>query len=395
MQPNLHSEFIKYKCCVLIPTYNNASTLEDVIASVLVYTDNIVVVNDGSADHTREILSKFTQVDVIHHPKNQGKGMALRTGFKYAYNKGYQYAISIDSDGQHYAEDLYKFIEQLDQHPNAIIMGARNMDQPDVPGKSSLGNRVSSFWFRVITAIYLKDTQSGYRLYPLKSLNKIKFLTVKYEFEIEVMVRSVWNGIEIISVPVKVYYPPVQERVTHFRPFKDVTRITLLNILFVLISAFWYHPFRLIKKFSFSGLKKKLYETTLGSNEPDHVKALSMGFGVFMGIIPLWGYQMWAGIGLAHLFKLNKVLVVIFSNISIPPMIPVILFVSNYIGAVLLGNSTDLKFTSDITFSDISNYLFQYVIGSIVLSIISGFVVFILSFFILSVTQKNNSKHPV
>lgn len=391
MQPNLHSRFIQYKCCVLIPTYDNASTLVHVISSVLEYTTNIIVVNDGSVDNTREVLAKFPQIEVIHHNKNKGKGMALRTGFKHAFSKGYLYAISIDSDGQHYAEDLYKFIDLLEVHPNAIIMGARDMNQPDVPEKSTLGNRFSSFWFRVITAINLSDTQSGYRLYPLIPISKIRFFTVKYEFEIEVMVRSVWNGVEIISVPVKVYYPPVKERITHFRPFKDVTRITLLNILFVLISVFWYHPYRFFKNFSFSDLKKKIYEHTLGSSESNQIKALSMGFGVFMGIIPLWGYQMWAGIALAHFFKLNKALVVIFSNVSIPPMIPVILFYSNYIGAVMLGNSTDLMFSTNISFADISNYLFQYILGSIVLSITSGILVFIISYLLLSLTQRSKS----
>ena len=114
-----------------------------------------------------------------------------------------------------------------------------------------------------------------------------------------------------------------------------------------------------------------------------------MGFGVFMGIIPLWGYQMGAGIALAHFFKLNKALVLIFSNISIPPMIPIILFYSNYIGAVLLGNSTDLVFSNNITFTDISNYLYQYILGSIVLSISTGIIVFITSYLLLSLTQKD------
>lgn len=391
MQSEIHHKFVLYKCCVLIPTYNNAATLADVIDSVLEYTSNIVVVNDGSADDTRQILERFPQILIVHHPINQGKGMALRTGFKEAFARGYHYAITIDSDGQHYADDLTLFIDQIETHPNAIIMGARNMDQATVPGKSSIGNKFSSFWFRVITGIDLPDTQSGYRLYPLIPINKIKFFTYKYEFEIEVMVRSAWSGVDIFAIPVKVYYPPASERITHFRPFTDVTRITMLNTIFVLLAAFWFHPIRLIKNFSYKVIKKKLYEYTFGTSEPNHIKALSIAFGVFMGIAPFWGYQMLMAIALAHFFKLNKVLVLISANISLPPFIPFILYFSNYLGAVVLGNSTDLIFSSDITLAEIGKYLYQYIFGSFLLAFLSASLFFLIAYVILSLANKKNA----
>ncbi|MFH1160353.1 MAG: glycosyltransferase family 2 protein, partial [bacterium] len=104
-------------CCVIIPTYNNAGTLEKVIRDVLEYTDSIIVVNDGSTDTTSEILSPVTShqspVTVITSPKNSGKGYALRQGFHFAIQQGYRYAITIDSDGQHFPEDIPKFIEGI------------------------------------------------------------------------------------------------------------------------------------------------------------------------------------------------------------------------------------------------------------------------------------------
>jgi hypothetical protein len=139
----------------------------------------------------------------------------------------------------------------VDQHPSAIIIGARNMDQASVPGKSSFGNKFSNFWFWVETGIRRNDTQSGYRLYPVKSLNGMQFFTKKYEFEIEVIVRAAWNGIEVLEVPVKVFYPEKEKRISHFRPFRDFSRISVLNTVLVTLAFLYIKPrdlFRSIKK---------------------------------------------------------------------------------------------------------------------------------------------------
>jgi glycosyltransferase involved in cell wall biosynthesis len=388
----LHHKFIHHKCCVLIPTFNNATAIKEVLDGVLEFTTNIVVVNDGSTDNTTAILSCYPDLLVINHPKNMGKGMALRTGFREAYKNGYHYAISIDSDGQHYPDDLHLFIDQIELHPKAIIIGARNMDQPNVPGKSSFGNRASTFWFWVVTGIKLTDTQSGYRLYPLEPLNSIRFITRKYEFEIEVMVRSFWKGVDVLSIPIKVFYPPAEERITHFRPFKDVTRITLLNIVFVLLAAFWFTPIRLIRNFSYKESKKKLYNHTVGSPDSVIKKSLSMGFGVFMGIAPFWGYQIWLGIGLAHLLKLNKVIVAIFSNVSIPPFIPFILYASYYVGAKFLGKPMELVFSKDIGMDDVLKSLEPYLYGSFLFAFMAGITVTIIAYVTLHLLARSSYK---
>jgi glycosyltransferase involved in cell wall biosynthesis len=388
----LHHKFIHHKCCVLIPTFNNATAIKEVLDGVLEFTTNIVVVNDGSTDNTTAILSCYPDLLVINHPKNMGKGMALRTGFREAYKNGYHYAISIDSDGQHYPDDLHLFVDQIELHPKAIIIGARNMDQPNVPGKSSFGNRASTFWFWVVTGIKLTDTQSGYRLYPLEPLNSIRFITRKYEFEIEVMVRSFWKGVDVLSIPIKVFYPPAEERITHFRPFKDVTRITLLNIVFVLLAAFWFTPIRLIRNFSYKESKKKLYNHTVGSPDSVIKKSLSMGFGVFMGIAPFWGYQIWLGIGLAHLLKLNKVIVAIFSNVSIPPFIPFILYASYYVGAKFLGKPMELVFSKDIGMDDVLKSLEPYLYGSFLFAFMAGITVTIIAYVTLHLLARSSYK---
>ena len=244
-------KFKELRCCVLIPTYNNSTTIAQVIKDVLEYSDDVCVVNDGSTDNTLEILSHFPQIKLHTYPKNAGKGWALREGFKFAVKNGYDYVITLDSDGQHFADDLPTMLDALEKNGNAIVIGARNMNQSSVPGKSSFGNKFSTFWFTLETGISVPDTQSGYRLYPVKALEGIRFFTYKYEFEIEVIVRGAWSGLDVIAVPVKVYYPPAEERISHFRPLKDFSRISVLNTVLVFWTFAWIKPrdfFRHIKK---------------------------------------------------------------------------------------------------------------------------------------------------
>jgi len=241
------------KVCVLMPTYNNEQTVGQVLRDVLAYTDQVIVVCDGATDTTPEILKQFPQVDLVSYAPNKGKGYALRQGFKRAVALGYDYAITIDSDGQHFAVDLPKFMTALAEHPAAVIIGVRNMDQSSVPGKSSFGNKFSNFWFWVETGLKRNDTQSGYRLYPVKLLKDVSFITRKFEFEIEVLVRASWRGIEMAEVPVKVFYAPREERISHFRPFKDFTRISILNTVLVTIALLYIKPRDFLR-----GLKKKI-----------------------------------------------------------------------------------------------------------------------------------------
>ena len=238
-------------CCILIPTYNNAQTLEKLINDVSEYSGKIIVVNDGATDSTNHILAKFNNIHVVSYLNNKGKGFALRTGFEAACKRGFDYVITIDSDGQHFADDIPVFVEKLEMEKNSIIIGARNMNQDSVPGKSNFGNRFSNLWFKFNTGISVPDTQSGFRLYPVKLLEGINFITPKYEFEVEVIVRAAWKGVGVIAVPVKVYYPPTEKRISHFRPVPDFSRVSVLNTFLVLIAVFYIKPrdfFRSLKK---------------------------------------------------------------------------------------------------------------------------------------------------
>jgi len=248
---SLDSLFEELSCCVIIPTYNNQKTLEQVILDSLAYTSHIIVVNDGATDSTPQIIDRYKdQITLVTHPHNLGKGMALRNGFKKAHELNYRYAITIDSDGQHFPSDYIHFLEKIKHHPDSIIIGARDMTSANVPGKSSFGHKFSNFWFHFETGIKSPDTQSGFRLYPIKRLQKLKFFTTRFEFEIEVIVRAAWKGIPVLSVPVKIFYAKGEDRVSHFRPTKDFARVSYLNAYFVTLAILWYKPMRFFKGLS-------------------------------------------------------------------------------------------------------------------------------------------------
>ena len=222
------------RCAVVMPTYNNAGTIAKVISDVKEYAADVIVVNDGSTDDTKDILSSISDIKVVDYPNNKGKGYALKLGLKKAYEWGFRYAITIDSDGQHYADDIPAFIEKIEEKPDSLLIGARNLTADNMPSKNTFANKFSNFWYKVETGQTLSDTQSGFRLYPLDKLQKIHFITRRYEFEVEIIVRAAWRGVNVENIPIKVYYPPEEERVSHFRPLQDFTRISILNTVLVL-----------------------------------------------------------------------------------------------------------------------------------------------------------------
>ena len=216
------------KYCVIIPSYNNSGTLADVVERALKVCPYVIVVNDGSTDNTATVLCGL-DVTVLNHEHNQGKGKALKTGLRYAVGKGFTHAVTIDSDGQHFPEDIRVLMEASAEHPENLIVGCRNLTSENMPRGNTFANRFSNFWFRLQTAQKLDDTQSGFRIYPLDGLHGMGLVTSRYEAELELLVFAAWHGVKVQGVPVRVWYAPVGERVSHFRPFWDFFRISVLN----------------------------------------------------------------------------------------------------------------------------------------------------------------------
>lgn len=241
--------FTNLKVCIVVPTYNNAGTLAAVVEEARKVCPAVMVVNDGSTDDTGLILNQLGEdIIKIQYPKNRGKGYALRLAFREAANFGYDYALTMDADGQHLASDLEKFDEFIRKSPDTLIVGSRGMVQENMPKKNTFANRFSNFWFFLQTAKHLPDTQSGFRVYPLKKMGKMHWFTNRYETELEILVRCAWRDIKILPVPINVYYPPKEERISHFRPRADFFRISVLNTCFCLMAIVYGYPSMLIRK---------------------------------------------------------------------------------------------------------------------------------------------------
>jgi glycosyltransferase involved in cell wall biosynthesis len=377
-------------CCILIPTFNNQKTLRRVIDGVLTYGEgDIIVINDGSTDDTAVILATYgDSIHVLTNEVNKGKGYSLRRGFEEAILLGYKNAISIDSDGQHLPEDIPLFVEAAYKNPDALLMGSRNMSQEGVPGKSSFGNKFSNFWFKFETGLTLPDTQTGFRLYPLDPLKNIRLFTSKFETEIEVIVKLAWKDVKIIPINIQVIYDS-NERVTHFRPFRDFTRISILNTYFVILTLLYYLPKRLFLYVKKKGLWKIIKEEARKSDESNYSKAAARGFGFFMGIVPIWGFQLLVGIPLSIYFRMNKVLFLTAANISLPPLIPFIIFGSYKFGGLFYKNGVQLDSMTDLTLDSIHVNFVQYFLGGTLLALFTGLTGFAVSWFVLKLARKN------
>ncbi|MBR1786336.1 MAG: glycosyltransferase [Paludibacteraceae bacterium] len=236
------------KLCAVIPTYNNEATIASVIKGVSKYVADIIVVIDGATDDTlaevRSVENEIFGLTTIAYNKNKGKGYALKQGFIEAKKLGFTHALTIDADGQHLPETIPQLLKASKAHPTALLTASRTIGQKNMPAGSSFANRFSNFWFCVQTGLHLKDTQCGLRIYPLDSLPPLWLMTNRYEAELLLLVLMTWANTTIISVPVNVFYPEPENRVSHFRPLYDFTRISVLNTCLCVLALVYGLPRR-------------------------------------------------------------------------------------------------------------------------------------------------------
>lgn len=208
--------------CVVIPVFNSPYIL-DVIEDVLFFSYKIIVVDDGS---DVKVESTNENIVILRHEINQGKGEAILSGAKKARELGFDSFITIDADKQHLASEIAKLTKVYEKE--TIIIGNRNFDNENVPESSKFGRKFSNFWVNLETARKFGDTQSGFRIYPVSILD-LKTSNRRFDFEIEVMVLHCYKGRKTIDVEVECYYPPKDERISHFDKVKDNLRLSLLH----------------------------------------------------------------------------------------------------------------------------------------------------------------------
>lgn len=194
---------------------------------------NVLVVDDGCTDADMAELLHGLDVTILRHGSNRGKGAAILTASRHLEACGAEYMITIDADGQHLPEDIPLFLGQMEPDNPAIIIGCRDFNTENVPGSSRFGRSFANFWLKVETGVAVDDCQSGFRAYPVRYLNMLRFRGSHYDFEAEVLARAAWAGLQLKMVEIRVIYPRPEERVSSFKPFLDNLRLTGIHSLLV------------------------------------------------------------------------------------------------------------------------------------------------------------------
>jgi uncharacterized protein (DUF2062 family) len=368
------------KILVVVPVYNHPATLRQVVEGVLRQHQQLLVVDDGSCEPVAPLLAGLP-VELLRHPRNLGKGAALRAAADWGLARGMSHMICLDADGQHAPDDLPRFFAEIADHPKALIVGHRDFEQPGIPGASRFGRQFSNFWLRLQTGCRLKDCQSGFRAYPLLIFRQLNFWTRRYNFEVEVLVRSAWAGLELRDVDISVYYPPGEQRISHFRGFMDNWRLTLLNSHFTLRSIVpWPH-----RKISEDGVAAEAPLATvsllhplrslrqlLGESSSPPLLALAAGVGVLLGALPLLFCHTIAILFACGFFRLNKVAAISSSQLCMPPIVPALCI---ELGYFFRHGSWLTEFSLQTLGYQAPQRLFEWLLGSLLLGpLLAGLV---------------------
>ncbi len=312
---------------IAVPVYNNPATLRDVVEHCLVQTPNVVVVDDGSTNGDAADLLAGIPVTILRHARNKGKGAALLTALHYISAQQGNWMVTIDADGQHDPADLPRFFPAMHNHPDSIIIGARDFATPNVPASSRFGRSFSNFWVQLETGIHVEDTQSGFRAYPVALIKKLPLRGTYYDFEIEVLVRAAWAGLKLRSVPISVWYAPPTERVSSFDSHRDNRRISRMHARLIGRRLLPWPIRRLVKRDYFTlwdllQNPRRCFLGLLRENSSPVGLSVSAGVGILLGALPLIAMHSISIVYVTTRLNLNKLMALTSQTLCIPPFVP-------------------------------------------------------------------------
>jgi uncharacterized protein (DUF2062 family) len=369
--------------CV-IPVYNNMDTVKAVAMDCRSHIPHVVVVDDGSTDTDVEALFSDSDIAVLRHEKNRGKGRAILTGLRHVEDHGGGFMITIDADGQHCPRDIEKFIPLLQNDDTAIVIGCRKLEDENVPRMASFERELGKFWLWAEAGISVDDCQSGFRAYPVKYLSRMKLCGSHFDFEAEVLARASWAGLKLKTVEIDAGCPEPRPRLSKFRPVVDNFRLGCMHARLVgrrllplphrklVPSAEWrvdprvlLHPITMLQ-----GLLKE--------NATPGLLAVSAAVGTFLAALPLIAIHTLVIVYVATRLQLNKVMAVSVQNLCMPPFVPMICIELGY--RMRYGRWLT-EFTQTTILAELHQRLLEWLLGSLVVAplaaVLVGGVVFL------------------
>lgn len=214
------------RLAAVIPAFNEAQTIRNVVAHALRETSWVIVVDDGSADGTVQALDRLP-VTILRNEVNRGKAASLVRGMDHALEAGAEAVVTLDGDGQHRPEDIPLLLAAHVRDPRALVIGSRLHQSRHIPADRYLANCFANFWIAWAAGQHVSDSQSGFRIYPATLLRQIRPAfgrAAGFVFESEFLIEAGRREVPIVSVPISAVYPERARR-SHFRPVVDIARI--------------------------------------------------------------------------------------------------------------------------------------------------------------------------
>jgi glycosyltransferase involved in cell wall biosynthesis len=223
------------RICALIPAFNEAPHIANVVERARQHVAEIVVIDDGSGDGTAEI-ARAAGATCLQLPENRGKASALRAGIAYARDRNFTHVITLDGDGQHLPEDIPVILGVAEETGADLVIGARCFDRALMPRSRYFSNTVGSRLASALVGCEIRDSQSGFRLFRLDRLNGAKLRSRYYELEMEILIKMARSGCTIAHAPIRMVYDDGQTR-SKMKPVRDTVRVCLWSLAFRFLGA--------------------------------------------------------------------------------------------------------------------------------------------------------------
>ncbi len=379
--------------CV-IPVYNNAATVFDIVARARRILPNVLVVDDGSTDRNLAECFSGSGIPVLRHEHNLGKGAAILTALNHlSADPSVRYMITLDADGQHDPEDIPRFYPLMARNDYSLLIGCRDFSVPNVPASSRFGRKFANFWMRIETGVKVGDCQSGFRAYPVRYVSRLHFLTRRYNFETEILTRAAWANLELHDVPIHTHYPKKEERISHFDPWKDNFRLACIHAHLVGIRMLPIPKKKLRPSpgFPYSIFRPgELFRALLRENASPEGLGVSAGVSSFLAVLPLPGCHILAILYTAERLHLNKIMALAIQNLYMPPLSP---FLCIELGYRMRNGAWLTELTLQSGVKELHLRLYEWFLGSLILAPFWGIVSGILVYFITLFLQKRRKRN--